>query len=848
MKKPKQIARNFTCILAAAALGWAASAQASLLVSFPFNEGSGSNTTDTVTGLEGYFGYRQDPALNTVELSAFSPSGLPGDGSISTSGGGFLMVDDSNSPVLAITNGPITIETWLYIDPNSTVKPSEGLMGYGNSYKLGMINGRLVFTLFGIVDLSNAAPEGILPAGQWTHVAAAWNPGEGVYFYINGVSNFFVAHAATAARPPWHNYLSIGAESQVRNTLGSMDRVRVHNALLTADNLDSDPANPRAPLAGTVVAYNFNETAFPSQSAVAPSRPTLFSHEVTHKIGAPVWTTDTPTGLPGDYALSFNATNAAFRERVTVEYEGEMIPLGQNNTNYTLEAWVKLPTAMINDRMVIFRGPTNAPRVSLSVAANRTMHTTLLGNADFASTVQIPNDNRWHHLAVVMEDFARVHFYLDGTLRQTMNRTATGNPNANAAAPNLLIGQESETRYYKGLLDRVRIHNSALTSATLDYPAIPGMAVVTAQPDNVSSAAGGSAVFSAEVTSPTAAAYQWRYRRNITDVDSVPVPGANSTTLTLSDLAAKDEGYYFLAITNAAGVSESYGARLMVNTGPSFETGFELPNYVSGPLEGQDFWLNDQHGNVVNVRTAEQIAAELAATGRAVGQTVRSGSQALLITGPSLATASVRPVVGFENQDKVNLTVWVRPLGAGTSGNAIGNTFVTVENSAGTRAAAFRFGGSFGIDYNSANLWVPTGLTWNEDTWYEFTMQLDYSADTYDLLIDGVKVNANPLPFYVAASDRFEQIRIYRGANNAGAILDDLKVVSAVVAELRITDIGITGSTVNIQWQGGQPPYQLQRRADAASGEWENVGTATTQTQASDTVGASKMFYRILGN
>lgn len=76
-----------------------------------------------------------------------------------------------------------------------------------------------------------------------------------------------------------------------------------------------------------------------------------------------------------------------------------------------------------------------------------------------------------------------------------------------------------------------------------------------------------------------------------------------------------------------------------------------------------------------------------------------------------------------------------------------------------------------------------------------------------------------------------------------------IAVVSQVpVADLEVTDISVANSTVTIKWQGGQGPFQLQRRADVTQGTWEDVGTPTSASEATDTVGPQSMFYRVKGN
>lgn len=452
---------------------FAGSTRAETLLNFPFNEGSGLLVNDTAQNLVGSFGLNGVvPEVDTVALTNDSPSGLSGDGSLVNNRSGFLLNDDT-AGWLNITNGPITIEGWIKINSNVR-QPNEGIVGYGSSYKLGLRNRVLTFTLFGIKDIASTYTN-VFPVDEWVHVAAAWNPGVGVDFYVTSATlttNTFTAYTATAARPIVNSYLAIASEGLNNPLVGEFDRMRIHNKVLAAGEIDNDAANPKAPLAETLVAYNFDESAMPSTNTVsgAPSLPLIAGNFYLAPFYAPVWTNDTPTGLPDDFALAFNLDVPTNKQRINLEYQ---VDLGSNNTNYTLEAWVKLPEPLPTTRMILFRTSGAGPRASLSInSADRKLWTTIYGNTDFKSSVVFPDDNAWHHVAVVMENFAQMKFYLDGVLSQTMNRTASGNASG-AAVTNLLIGLEGDTTYFKGLLDRVRISNSALSADQLDSAAIP---------------------------------------------------------------------------------------------------------------------------------------------------------------------------------------------------------------------------------------------------------------------------------------------------------------------------------------------------------------------------------------
>lgn len=228
----------------------------------------------------------------------------------------------------------------------------------------------------------------------------------------------------------------------------------------------------------------------------------------------------------------------------------------------------------------------------------------------------------------------------------------------------------------------------------------------------------------------------------------------------------------------------------LATTAPAaFSTGFEEPTYVSAQLSGQDSWTGSTPATV-RVRTASEISDELTASGRTVGDPVRSGNQAVLVTGTAGSSSTFRPITDLATESRVVLDVWARPLSPvgtteqSTVGSNAGNIFMTMEDGAGIRATAFRFGvteTSTTIDFATAEqpgLWRPSGTAWAPDAWYNLTMDADYTTKTYDFFIDGTQVNADPIPFYDARSANLSQARIFRGSGQAGMIVDDLSVTA----------------------------------------------------------------------
>lgn len=438
---------------------------------FGFNEGKGITTTDSVAKIVGTMAYSgpvvvtNSPPGNTTN----SPSGKAGDNAVALNTTNatsqvLLVVDDSNNPVLNFkTNAPFTMEAWVNPDVGDK-RTYEGIGAYGQSYKMGLGSpsgnatnrGQFVFTLFGVVDLYSGYNP---PSGEWHHLAAAWNPGTGAVMFVDGVvvTNIPETRVFKAFQ---NNFLTIGAENISGTAFqGKIDRFRITKGALTAADLDSDKANPKGAVANTVVAYSFDESAPPFQNLGTNARP-------ARVIEAPIWSTDTPSGLAGDTSLIF--TNG---QQVIVPDPDALMQLNTNNPSFTIQAWVKF-NGNPKQREVFFysNGPGGA--VSASVFTNRTVFVTTLGKKDQSSNAKIPDDGKWHHIAIVHNNKTNFQFYVDGVLADT--QAYTDSVIFTRTNQVFYIGSEpTGNLQYLGLLDRLKVNSGALTPDQLDYRPVP---------------------------------------------------------------------------------------------------------------------------------------------------------------------------------------------------------------------------------------------------------------------------------------------------------------------------------------------------------------------------------------
>jgi len=447
-----------------------AMAAATPLLDFNFDEGTGTNVTDSVSHLVGLVGNYVDPASAPVGSSE-NPAGSATDKSVSINYGattdGFLVVDDSTNKVLAQTlTNAFTIETWVRLDPTDT-RTFEGLGGYGSSWKLGLNAAQIQFTLFGIVDINSGL---YLPAdGAWHHVAVVWQPGVGATFFLDGGFETPIADTG-AVRAFGNNYLVIGAESiGGMATQANMDRFRIHNAVLTADQLDSVAATPKAALTSTLVNFQFTESAPPYASAETSALSAGISNPYVALVAKPTFNTDSPSAKTNDYSMTFKAG-----DKVTVPDPNLALALDPADSSFTIQAWLKLGTLPNPEKSVIFinNGPGGA--LAFAISTDHHLFVTTLGIADVKSpNAIIPDDGKWHHAAVVHENGKELRFYVDGGLADTV--AYTGGVIFSRTDTTFWFGSEFNGNPYVGSIDRFKVAKGALTAAELDSWPIPGV-------------------------------------------------------------------------------------------------------------------------------------------------------------------------------------------------------------------------------------------------------------------------------------------------------------------------------------------------------------------------------------
>lgn len=308
---------------------------------------------------------------------------------------------------------------------------------------------------------------------------------DGVALYLNGteVYRFFLPAtgpitATTDADPTDHENKWEGPFDIPASALVAGDNVlaaEVHQRGATSSDvvfglelISTAAAAPAPTVAGTLMEFNFNEG---SGTTVASTDGTLVGtlNSTNTPTTLPVFSTDTPSGLAGDYSLQF-----ALGQKVTVPDPNKVLALDTNNPSFTLQAWVKFATPAARSVFFYNNGPGGA--VSASVFTNRTAFVTTLGKKDQDSKAAIPDDGKWHHYAVVHENAKEIRFYVDGVLADTQAYTSS----VIFTRTNQVFYLGSEPAgglQFVGSLDRLIYSKGMLASDQLDSKAVPAAGV-----------------------------------------------------------------------------------------------------------------------------------------------------------------------------------------------------------------------------------------------------------------------------------------------------------------------------------------------------------------------------------
>ena len=238
---------------------------------------------------------------------------------------------------------------------------------------------------------------------------------------------------------------------------------------------------------GLVASYSFDEGSGTTVSDAS-------GNGNTGTISNATWTSSGKYGR----ALSFNGSSA----RVNVPNSVSL----QLATRMTLEAWVTPTTVTSAWRDVIYKGTDNYYLEATSTQGGAPDGGGTFGgaSADAFGPSAVPA-NSWSHLAVTY-DGAALRLYVNGNLVATQSKSGT----IASSTSQLQIGGDGiYGQYFSGLIDEVRIYNTALTAAQIQadmnqtgsgVPSVPSNLTATAESSTQIDLSWGASTDAAGVT------------------------------------------------------------------------------------------------------------------------------------------------------------------------------------------------------------------------------------------------------------------------------------------------------------------------------------------------------------
>jgi subtilisin-like proprotein convertase family protein len=397
----------------------------------------------TFTLLIGLFLFSQISQSQYYYNKAFSFSGTAGD---------YAATDPGTN--LSIT-GNFTVECW--VNPINAVTPpaqiiiQKRLGSNATGYTLYLNAGKIAIRTNSTTQLTGNT---IIPNNVWTHVAASYNSGSGLFtIYVNGVSDgtITVAGAAPAADTDSLRFAS-GFNSPLA---GKMDEIRIWSVQRSAAQLLSTMrlplGEPGGQYAGLVASWRANNVAGGTGTEE-------INGYTAHLNGTATYANY--SNEPGGY-MAFNTgllCTGTIGSYVAIPSSSQLSPA----TAMTLECWIW--TSNTNIQVMIAKGSANYPyRIlkSISNTFRAIINGTALGSGNYGGIIPT---SKWTHLAFTYDAGTGAYvYYMNGVQTQAGTQSLTIPTNTDSVT----IGGGINLAIYDGSIDEVRICNYVKTAAEI---------------------------------------------------------------------------------------------------------------------------------------------------------------------------------------------------------------------------------------------------------------------------------------------------------------------------------------------------------------------------------------------
>ncbi|MBX3745504.1 MAG: LamG domain-containing protein [Verrucomicrobiae bacterium] len=577
--------------------------------------------------------------------------------------------------------------------------------------------------------------------------------------------------------------------------------------------------------------------------------------------------------------------------------------LDLNSDQMTLALWVnlaQLPADLSEAFGGIFDSVGDSYVLYLDRGANELRFKVTAANGH-AARPGIPANRlatgTWLHVAAVYDGRAgatagEARIYLNGQLmdRHVGNDGGGGTGLLGAVRAGQVAGLgrngDQATGFLNATLDDIAVWSRALTDDELGYlaagravpaPQTPDPLTIVAQPQAGPALEGSLVVLRVGVEGGSAPfAFQWQ--RN-------GVPVADATTSQLGLVAGTDTaGTYTVVVTDASSSSVVSEPTVLTVVALAPEPAQSLTQGLAAHWPFDDGVASPLATNVVDVArgtpaflTASQPQdAWLGADAGRFGGALRFDGQNVHVTVPSSPNMNL-------GSDQVSVTAWVKlSMLPSELPEAFGGVFDSVPDDyvlyldRGNRELRFKVTVGSG---HAARPGIPEErLTLDE--WIHLAGVYDgratEGAGEARIYLDGELVDAHLGNDGAGGAGLTGLVRsgqtaaIGRNGSEARyfleAAIDDLGIWSRALSEaeiqylaagnaipgpipsvpLELTGFSVDGGFLTFSWNGGQPPFQVQRRTRWTGSEWENVGAPTESRMATLAMDGEAGFFRVV--
>lgn len=389
-------------------------------------------------------------------------TGKYGKGAILNGSDDQISMGDPASGLLEPGLGNFSYCFWIKTTATSGQPVGKGTWGYSAWGTYMKSEGKLTFEM----KMTNppgsnfTATTAVINDDQWHHVCASIDRSSTMSVYTDGVYTSSVSITAASAQDFSNSASFVIGNGNPGRFNGSIDEVKYYNYARTPKQIieDMNAGHPvgGSPIGSQIGYWKFDEGYGTTAHDVSPQKIDGTLSGTTK----PSWSNSGKFGK----ALSFDGSSSYVALGNISAYKTD---------NKTISFWAKPSTAFGTTTPVLSSSGANWYAGFSSTGMMMTSHSVSAGSQQVTySNANAYTANEWHYYAYtfnVAGSNVDISFYVDGKLNKTVSYT-TGY-SASYGSSFILGAFSSSSFYYSGLLDEVKIYNSALTAEEIkiDY-------------------------------------------------------------------------------------------------------------------------------------------------------------------------------------------------------------------------------------------------------------------------------------------------------------------------------------------------------------------------------------------